>query len=429
MTDDFLAVKKQSVIRTIQNYTYPKNEVDAVVKALHSGFPFPSKLQEKFHFFTLDPSGTHLVYDGRRLVPTEEQDDVIAEAYDKTYAGINRLHAYLMASYLGVKQSRVTAWLARSPVQQQHRHQPPLGRSKPRIVNNLNDVWQVDLVHYKERFLLVVVDLWSKYLRLTTLANRESKTVASAVERMFSPAATPKTVSCDNGGEFQGAFAAMLQRNRIKLVYGHANNPTSQASVERLNRTIRMALERYNTAGGEDWRHFLRGWAEAYNDVKNLSTGFAPRVLQTASPAMKEKVALQRQKQVKRLATRRKRMRCCEDLGVGDLVRVRLLRKSGLEKKTLPEYSKDTYRVTKVLHSKYHWDEFKLTNRKVYRREYLLKIPEDTRPLPQRPHRIPVPAAPVPLSHATQAPEGLLCQFGFDSRMLLCTHTLENGMH
>eukprot|EP00732_Lithocolla_globosa_P000551 Lithocolla_globosa_v1_NODE_185_length_5387_cov_5.282633.p1 type:complete len:368 gc:universal NODE_185_length_5387_cov_5.282633:1645-542(-) len=363
-----------SAVRSIQNYTYYKHEINLVIHALSQGKLLPDKLVHKFRFFTLNDAGAVLVYDNRVLVPTEEQDTIIAAAYAKTYAGINRLHSYIMARYLGVKQSNVTAWLARSPVQQQHRHQVPIGLSKPRIVNALNDVWQV---HFRQVIILVIVDLWSKFCRVDILPNKQAKTVAASLKRCLSPTTRPKAISSDNGAEFKGAFSDMLQEEAIPQVYGHPGNPTSQASVERLNRTIRMALERFITNGGANWRVFLRDWIGTYNNLKNLSTGFTPTTLQTPSDAIKEQVLPRRQAQVAKLLAKRED-RPYIPLQVGDTVRVKILRKNCLEKKTKPEYSKKTHLVTHILKSKYNWDEYKLDNHKIHRRDHLLKIPEDT---------------------------------------------------
>ena len=186
---------------SIQCRSYPRAEVCEVTNALASGRPVPTHLAEKYRLFTLDPTGTALVLANRTLVTTEDQDATIEAAYKATYAGINRLHAYLMSRHWGVKQSRVTHWLARSAVQQQHRHQPSYGSTKPRVVKELNAIWQLDLLHFKEVPVLVVVDLWSKYCRVAILRNKEAATVARALHRMFEHA-TPRAISCDNGTEF-----------------------------------------------------------------------------------------------------------------------------------------------------------------------------------------------------------------------------------
>ena len=84
-------------IRSIQNYKFQREEVNDVILALQAGRSLSSHLQKKYRFFELDQSGSFLEYDNRRLVSMEEQEAVIAAAYTKTCAGINRLHAYIMS--------------------------------------------------------------------------------------------------------------------------------------------------------------------------------------------------------------------------------------------------------------------------------------------------------------------------------------------
>ena len=77
-------------IRSIQNYKYTQTEIDTVVNALKQGHKVPRKLATKFRFFHLDATSEKLIHDGRTLIAMENQDVVIAEAYQATYAGITR---------------------------------------------------------------------------------------------------------------------------------------------------------------------------------------------------------------------------------------------------------------------------------------------------------------------------------------------------
>jgi IS30 family transposase len=362
-------------IRSIQNYKYTQTEIDTVVTALKQGHKVPRKLATKFRFFHLDSASEKLIHDGRTLIAMENQDVVIAEAYQATYAGINRLHAYLMAKYLGVKQSRVHQWLAKSYVQQQHRHQPAVGSTKPRIVHHPNSVWQVDLLFFHQVIIFVVVDLYSKFARVSVLRSKTAKSVTRAFERMLTEGCAPKAVSSDNGSEFKGEFSELLDKRGIQQVFGSPGNPTSQASVERFNRTIRMALERYITDGGTTWRRFLKDWIVTYNSLKNLATGFTPNALQSPSSEVIGIVKSRRDKQVQKLLAQRKKVNY-EPLNVADLVRVKIWRKGC--KKALPEYSAETHSVVQILKSKYNWEEFKLSNGGIYTRDHVLKIPAGT---------------------------------------------------
>ena len=110
--------------------------------------------------------------------------------------------------------------------------------------------------------------------------------------------------------------------------------------------------------------------------------------------------------QVRKLLSRRQNKRCCGDVVVGARVRVRIMRKAGIEKRTLPEYTAETHRVTRVRQSQYNYEEFQLSNGKIYRRDRILVIPEDTRqsrasaPEPVRVH---APTSHLPLPPRTRS--------------------------
>ena len=55
-------------VRLIQNYRYPRKEVDAVVSALNTNIFLPLLLEPKFRFFALTEGGDALEYEGRVLV-------------------------------------------------------------------------------------------------------------------------------------------------------------------------------------------------------------------------------------------------------------------------------------------------------------------------------------------------------------------------
>eukprot|EP00732_Lithocolla_globosa_P000575 Lithocolla_globosa_v1_NODE_195_length_5267_cov_27.182464.p1 type:complete len:372 gc:universal NODE_195_length_5267_cov_27.182464:1386-271(-) len=361
-------------ILSIQSRRYPKSEIAEVITSLQQGDPVPPKLAAKYGRFELQHD--QLKYGQKTLVAEEDQNQVIAGAYEKTFAGVNRLHAYIMTQHVGVKQRKVAAWLARSPVQQQHRRQPSLSSTKPRIVRDLNSVWQMDVMYFRTVPILVVVDLWSKFARVALLRNRDAKAVRNALETMFLQM-KPRALSCDNGSEFRGVVQKMLKHQGISQVFGHPGQPTSQASAERFIRTIRMTLERYRTSGGSNWRKFLFEWTATYNTVKHLSIGFPPSALQHPTQCMKQSLATKRAIQVTKLLNKRRTV-SFPTLFLGDLVRTKILRKSGLEKKSRTQYSKETHQVTRILQSKYMFDQYQLNNNKVYQRDHLLKIPEET---------------------------------------------------
>jgi len=89
--------------------------------------------------------------------------------------------------------SQIKAWLETQDAYTLHR---PLRKRFPRnpyTVNNINDVWEMDILDLTSlkkynnnyRYLLQVIDVFSKYLHSVPLRTKTGKEVAAALESIF----------------------------------------------------------------------------------------------------------------------------------------------------------------------------------------------------------------------------------------------------
>ena len=63
-------------------------------------------------------------------------------------------------------------------------------------------------------------------------------------------------IGTDNGSEFQNGFDAVLKEKKIKHVLGSSYHPQSQAIAERVNRTMKRAIQKFLTNGERGGKHF-----------------------------------------------------------------------------------------------------------------------------------------------------------------------------
>ena len=276
--------------RGLQNYTYPKEEALSVLDLKKTNKPMPNEyLKKKYDQFTLNTKSDQLEYRGRVLVPEHRVREVIDEEYKKSFAGMNRLFQQILRKYIGVSQDAVEAYVKNQEVQQVHDQTttPSLKQTKERpMPNNPMSFVQIDLSFYGRRVLFVAIDVLSKFLYTTVIPNKEGKTVAEELKKYLASslgqsdascvADSVKTIGTDNGSEFQGEFAQVLKEKGIKHVLGRSYHPQSQAIVERVNRTLKSALEKYHTNGGKAWQSFLKRWVDEYNNTKHSATKLAP---------------------------------------------------------------------------------------------------------------------------------------------------------
>ena len=118
------------------------------------------------------------------------------------------------------------------------------------IVNDLNEIWSVDLVFVDKlakynlgvRYLLVAVDCLSRYLRVEPLKTKYATETAQAFKKMIKHK-QPKKVWVDDGTEFLGAFNDLCNKRGIHL-YSTFSEKKS-AFAERNIRSLKNIIYRY----------------------------------------------------------------------------------------------------------------------------------------------------------------------------------------
>lgn len=108
-------------------------------------------------------------------------------------------------------------------------------------------------------YLLIVIDVLSKYVWVEPLRDKTSSRVTGAFKNILERAKgrMPLYLQSDRGGEFTGsAFQTLIKKHGIR--FRVARNPDIKASiVERLNRTIRERM----------WRYFPHRNTKRYIDI------------------------------------------------------------------------------------------------------------------------------------------------------------------
>ena len=110
------------------------------------------------------------------------------------------------------------------------------------------------------RFVLTVVDLFSRYIWMIPLRDNDSKSVACAlIDRVFCDLGViPIVIRSDRGSEFSGHVIEYLDKAfGIKHVYGSAYHPQSQAIVERSHRNMSDLLAILSRASPRHWESLL----------------------------------------------------------------------------------------------------------------------------------------------------------------------------
>ena len=112
----------------------------------------------------------------------------------------------------------------------------------------IDDIWSLDILDLKDygpennrgyRYILVIIDNFSKYGWTVPLKNRTSLTIKNSFEKiLISLKRSPNLIESDRGKEFYNIiFQDFLNKNNIKLY--SRNSSYGAVFAERFNRTIR----------------------------------------------------------------------------------------------------------------------------------------------------------------------------------------------
>src|SRR6267154_2120281 len=134
-------------------------------------------------------------------------------------------------------------------------HKPIIRKFKRRkvIVHNIDEIWSADLVDMQQysrqnkgyRYLLTVIDIFSKYAWAIPLKTKTGKEIIQSFEKLIK-VRKPKKIWTDAGKEFVNKyFKEFLAKNEIELY--QTFNEGKAVVIERFNRTLKEKMYRYFT--------------------------------------------------------------------------------------------------------------------------------------------------------------------------------------
>ena len=153
------------------------------------------------------------------------------------------------------------------------------------ISNGIDKIWAADLVEMQKfskwnkgvKYLLMVIDVFSKYGWIKPLRDKKTESVSKAFDEIFKNSKRkPKMLWSDKGSEFISKhFKEFLKRAGIKLY--HTENEEKSSIVERWNKTMKNRMWKMFTVNNNtvylDKRDKL---VDDYNNTRHSSTKMTP---------------------------------------------------------------------------------------------------------------------------------------------------------
>ena len=124
-------------------------------------------------------------------------------------------------------------------------------------------------------YVLVVIDVFSKYLWLRKLKDKKGQSVARAFEDIFKDGRHPNRIKTDQGQEFKSRLVQRIFKS-VGVQHFYAYNEVKASVSERVIKTIKAKIYRYFTYK-QSYRYIdkLQRFAEGYNrTVHNIKYKF-----------------------------------------------------------------------------------------------------------------------------------------------------------
>lgn len=173
-------------------------------------------------------------------------------------------------------------------VQELHKPARRNFRRRRVIVKGLNDLYQADLVEmipYSKfnkgfRYILVVINVFSKYVWAYPVKRKSGKDVSDAMQKILKHG-LPKNLQTDLGKEFYNKdFQNLMQKHHINHYSTYSNLKASV--VERCNRTLKNLMwKQFSLQGNYKWLDLLPKIVDKYNSSIHRTIRMKPKDVKT----------------------------------------------------------------------------------------------------------------------------------------------------
>ena len=238
----------------------------------------------------------------------------------------------------------------------------------------IDDIWSLDILDLKDygpknnrgyRYVLVIIDNFSKFGWTIPLKNKNAQTIKDSFENILtSSKRKPNLIETDRGKEFyNNIFQDFLNKNNIRLY--SRNSSYGAVFAERFIRTIRDLLKKIVFEQGDaKWIDVLPTITKQYNNRIHSSTKLTP--IQASLKKNEGYV-------YKNLLDKRKKVK--PKFQINDLVRTADLKKT-FSKGDTTSWSYKLYKITEIINDTI--PSYKIDNLKERYNESILKKTELT---------------------------------------------------
>ena len=207
-----------------------------------------------------------------------------------------------------------------------------------------DDLWQSDLIdmqtHARKnngfKFILIVIDTYTKYLWFEALKNKTAKECTKGMIKILKKN-QPKLLQTDNGTEFyNNEFQSIMKKYNIKHYSTYSSIKAGMA--ERVIKTIKNKIYKHFTSTGSwNWYNSISKLVYDYNNTKHSTIKCTPHEARTKPITIK--------RNIKQINTSKK-----FKFKINDKVRISKY-KHNFSKGYTPNWTTEVFTISKVLNT------------------------------------------------------------------------------
>lgn len=183
---------------------------------------------------------------------------------------------------IDVKYKDVDDFYKKQPVNQIMYRQTKPKKYNSIVAGYIRQYYQMDIMVYDRytynnyKYILCVIDVYSRYALARAMTNREMKTIIDNFESIMKEMGTCEKLQTDN--EFNKKdFIDVLDKYDIKATFSSPYEINKNPIVERFNGTLANLLQKIRiTTKRYDWNKYLQDAIENYNNTKHSTTKNTP---------------------------------------------------------------------------------------------------------------------------------------------------------
>ena len=203
-----------------------------------------------------------------------------------SYGGVRRLFLAAKENGLKISEKSIKNYLRDQASYSLHKPARRNFKRNPTVVGGIDQQWQADLADMQAisrfnngtKYLLTVIDVFSKYAWVIPVKNKGSKEMLGAFKDLFTKShpRIPKKIQTDAGKEFLNGDVQKYLKDK-GILHFYSNSDQKAAVVERFNRTLKTRIWTYFTAKQTNkYIDNLNDFVQSYNNSYHRSIGMKP---------------------------------------------------------------------------------------------------------------------------------------------------------